>query len=91
MCYIPSESYIRALPDGDNHNLLSYLCSVQNSRPPANQKTKTGVEPTILPIATLFILALFQCVYSKGKIIFQYKVINLVNAWHSQKIINKLQ
>lgn len=64
MCYIPSETYVRALPDGGIYKLLSYLCSVQNSRPPANQKTKTGVKPTILPIVMLFILALFQCVYS---------------------------
>jgi len=63
MCYIPSESYLRALPDGDTHKFLSDLCSVQNSRPPANQKTKTAFEPTILAIVMLFILALFQCVY----------------------------
>lgn len=45
-----------------------YLISVVfKSRPPANQKTKTGVEPTILPIVMLFTLCLLYCVYSDIK------------------------
>lgn len=67
MYYISSETYLRALPDGGTYKFLFDLCSVQIARLPTNQKTKTGVEPTILPIVMLFTLCLLHCVYSDMK------------------------